>query len=434
MQKFRFKAPYLLISLVLFVFLAGWDFSTDGRTQSTTKNLDGQPYGTLGVPTSHVALESSGHSSVAALNIALYPYVPRLDQFKQVISRAWEQQSPGVPINYVDWDCYSQDPPNNLDVFVFDGIFLDYYVSKGFLSPLRPNEIENAGDFLPYALNDSKINNINYAIPQIGCGDILFYRQGDPELARANTLSAINRVIGQCSDDSLKSPQNKTLLVDLSGGTTDACLYLETVQDINGRYDPNPPLPSPANLNGKAIGNLHALVNMGCVAPTACSTGVPYQGAVWFGSGKGRATIGFTESLSAMGDARQTTDFKLMPLADRNDVHLFYVDLVGINASVTDPARRELTIKLANLIASSSVVTASFGPGQTANYPQYLMPVRKSVFEALEKNDRLYRQMYGLVKDNNPHMFRIGPASTTWLKTIKGSIRQRILSGLVDVQ
>lgn len=118
-----------------------------------------------------------------------------------------------------------------------------------------------------------------------------------------------------------------------------------------------------------------------------------------------------------------------MPLSDRNDINVFYVDIVGINASVTDPTRRVVALKLANLIASSGVLTASFGPTQAANYPQYLMLVRKSVFEALQTNDPLYQQMYTLMKNSNPRMFRIGPSSRTWLNSIKGAIRQQILSG-----
>lgn len=373
--------------------------------------------------------ETKNRSSVTALNIALYPYVPRLDQFKKVISAAWAQQSPGVTLNFVEWDCYSQDPPNNLDVFVFDGIFLDYFVSKGFLSPLQPNEIENPADFLPYALNDSKIGNINYAIPQIGCGNILFYRQGDTVLAQANTLSQINQALGQCTDDSIPPPQGNNLIVDLSGSTTDACLYLETIQDITGQYTPNPDLPPPNRLNAIAVSNLHTLLNTGCVLPSVYSSNVPYQGAVWFGQGKGRATIGFTESLSAMGESRQNVTFKLMPYADKNGVHLFYVDLVGINSSVSDRARRTLALKLANLIASTNVVVSSFGPTPTANYPQYLMPVRKSVFAALQTNDSLYQHMYSLVLNSSPRMFRIGPTSRTWLKNTKNPIRQQILSG-----
>lgn len=379
--------------------------------------------------TTQFVVQSVQLSGVRAINIALYPYVPRLDQFKQVISAAWAQQSPDVPLNYVDWDCYSQDPPNDLEVFVFDGIFLDYFVAAGFLSALQPSEIDNPADFLPYAINDSKINNINYAIPQIGCGNILFYRQSDAALAQANTLTQINQALGQCWNDSITPPPSINLLVDLSGGTTNACLYLETVQDLNG-YTPNPFLPQPNDLNQAAVANLHTLLNTGCVLPSVTSSDVPYQKAVWFGQGMGRATIGFTESLSAMGDGRQTVAFKLMPYADTNNVNLFYVDLAGINASVTDPARRKIALQLANLIASTNVLVSSFGPTPGANYPQYLMPVRKSVFEGLQA-DPLYQQMSTLVQASNPRMFRIGPASRTWLKTVKSPIRQQILSGFM---
>jgi thiamine pyridinylase len=371
------------------------------------------------------------HGPQTVLNVALYPYVPRLDQFKTVITAAWAQQMPGVTLNYVDWDCYSKDPPANLDVFVFDGIFLDHFVAKRYLSPLKPEEIENPGDFLPYALRDSKIGGVNYAIPQIGCGNILFYRRGDTALAAANTLSQINSALGQCSNDSIPPPDGSNLIVDLSGSTTDACLYLETFQDITGQYTPNPALPAPNKLSSVAVSSLHSLLATGCVLPSVTSSSVPYQGAVWFGEGKGRAVIGFTESLSAMGNSRQNVDFKLMPYSDTTGINLFYIDLVGINSSVTDPQRRAAALKLANLIASTNVVVSSFGPTQAANYPQYLMPVRNSVFEALQKNDRLYQQMYKLVSNSNPHMFRIGPDSRTWLKSTKSAIRQQLLSGFM---
>jgi thiamine pyridinylase len=165
MPKLKFTRCYVLIFVLLFALLA------------------------VSPALAHKRRLAKAHheAQITSLNLALYEYVPRLDQFKQVITAAWAQQAPGIQLNYVDWDCYSQDPPKNLDVFVFDGIFLDYFVASGFLSPLQPNEINNPADFLPYALNDSKIGNVNYAIPQIGCGSILFYRKGDTALQRATT-------------------------------------------------------------------------------------------------------------------------------------------------------------------------------------------------------------------------------------------------------
>ncbi len=367
-------------------------------------------------------------TSATTLNIALYPYVPRLDEFKQAVTEAWAKVQPDVNLNYVDWDCYSQDPPKDLDVFVFDGIFLDDFASKGYLAALTPGDIEDSNDFLHYAMDDSKVHNTYYGIPQLGCANLLFYRQGDTPLAQAGTLEQVYRVLGKCANPSIPPPQGNSLLVDLSGGTTDACLYLETVQEINHKYTPDPPLPSADKLDKQAVTNLQSLVYMGCKEQVEYSSANSYQRAAWFGAGLGRAAIGFTESMSAMGDARKTAGFRLMPLANKNDVHLFYIDLVGMNAAVTDPTRKSLALKLANLAASSNVLVASIGPTLGYDYPQYLMPVRKSVFTALGKDDPIYQRMYELVSTSHPHMFRIGPNSKQWLSANKRAIKQTILT------
>ena len=371
---------------------------------------------------------SPSRTTATTLNIALYPFVPRLDQFKQATSDAWAKVQPDVTLNYVDWDCYSQDPPKDLDVFVFDGIFLDYFASKGHLASLKPGDIEGLSDFLGYAVNDSKVNDVYYGIPQLGCGNLLFYRQGDKALARANSLGDVYSAIGKCSDPSIPPPKGENLLVDLSGGTTDSCLYLETVQDINNMYTPNPPLPPADKLDKQAVTNLQRLVSSGCKEQVSYSSANAYQRAAWFGAGLGRAAVGFTESISAMGNGRKTVAFKLMPLANKNDVHLFYIDLVGINASITDPERKSLALKLANLAASSNVLVASIGPTPKDDYPQYLMPVRQSIFLALGRDDPIYQRMYDIVSTSHPHMFRIGPNSRQWLNTNKSAIRQTILN------
>src|SRR5207248_1436827 len=138
----------------------------------------------------------------------------------------------------------------------------------------------------------------------------------------------------------------------------------------------------------------------------------------------GRATVGFTESMSAMGEARKGMAFKLLPLAEENDVHLFYSDLVGINASVTDPERKAASLKLANLMTSQDVLVNGIGVGSTKTYPapQFLMPVRWSVFSRLMKQDPLYVQMFALVAENNPRLFRLGPDARLWIKNTKAAI------------
>ena len=83
------------------------------------------------------------------LTVALYPYVPRVDQFQQAITDAWAAVQPGVPLTFVptdDWDGgYHDDPDPAWDVFVFDGMYLEYFRAEGFLEAMAPSEIDDRG-------------------------------------------------------------------------------------------------------------------------------------------------------------------------------------------------------------------------------------------------------------------------------------------------
>jgi hypothetical protein len=57
------------------------------------------------------------------------------------------------------------------------------------------------------------------------------------------------------------------------------------------------------------------------------------------------------------------------------------------------------------------------------------MPVRHSVFKALGKKLPLYNKMYQMVIESDPHLFRIGPTSKTWLEDLKGDIKKQVFNG-----
>ena len=160
------------------------------------------------------------------LTVALYPYVPRSDQFKTVLENSWSAVYPNITLKFVDWDCYSADPPDDLDVFVFDAIYFDAFLTSGYLSKLAPEEINNIDDFLDYAIDGCKAGDNYYAIPQLGCGSALFYKKNDTSLSEAKTLNEVVTALGECTYDGEVPPENVGLMVDLSGGTTCACLYL----------------------------------------------------------------------------------------------------------------------------------------------------------------------------------------------------------------
>ena len=68
------------------------------------------------------------------------------------------------------------------------------------------------------------------------------------------------------------------------------------------------------------------------------------------------------------------------------------------------------------------------GPTTGYNYPQYLMPVRHSVFRAWESTYPLYAEMHQLVNTSAPSLFRIAPSSKDWLASMKKKIRTQIFA------
>lgn len=58
------------------------------------------------------------------LNVALYGYVPDTERFEKAVQESWEKAEPNVTLNFVNWDCYEEEPTENVDVFVFDAIYL----------------------------------------------------------------------------------------------------------------------------------------------------------------------------------------------------------------------------------------------------------------------------------------------------------------------
>ncbi len=371
-------------------------------------------------------------SNQKTLTVALYPWVPRLEQFKQSIQTAWQQIEPEVTLQILssqEWDGgYHNEPPQNADVYVFDAIFLNYFRSHGWLLPLNSQEIEAADDFLPYAINgvkDHKAENTYYAIPQLGCTNILFYWNTDIALQKASKLDDIYHTIGQCSYTSQQPPDQQGLMVDLAGSTTNACLYIDALASITDKF----PVPEPWNqqeVDQNAIANLRKLLKMSSYYNATQDTSDPYIRANWFSNGKGRAVVGFTESMSAMNpDYLKKIDFKLMPLADDDRQALFYADVIGIHPQAVERGNRDLAVKLANLLASSDYMVKSISADESG-IPQYLMPTRHTVFTQLSQSYPTYQKMYDLINTANPILFTLDNDAKNWLNTMAKTIKQEI--------
>ena len=163
------------------------------------------------------------------LRVSLFPYVPDREHIRKTVQERWDGLNTGVCLDldkYKDWDCYSQPPPDDLDVFELDAINLDYFVKGNWVSPLKTSDVKDAEDILDFAWKGCLVDGRLYGVPRLACTFVLFYRGGDNEIANAKSLEELARLIGDTPDDLDKPEPNRGLLINLRSGTDCACLYL----------------------------------------------------------------------------------------------------------------------------------------------------------------------------------------------------------------
>lgn len=373
-------------------------------------------------------IATAPQAQAVTLTVALYPYVPRVDQFRDALIAEWAKVEPSVPLAFIpkdQWDGgYEKDPPATADLFVFDAMFLGTYITNLNLAPLQAAEIANLNDFLPYAKNGVQSGGSYYGIPLLGCTNVLFYFKSDTQLAAAKTLSQVSNVIGQCTYTSPIPPDRRGTMLDLAGTTTRATWYLASAYAASGVFPL--PLPDLHHLDAAALQRVQLVLKTASFWDGTTEEPA-YQQSRWFSQGYGRSVIGFSESLSVMSpEIRGTVAMKVMPISDNpNERPLFYADVIGVNRTT---ASRDLAVKLANVMASTPALVASIGRSPTASSPQYLLATRPSAFTELAKQDPIYNELYKLTQ-TNPQLFSLGDQAKPWIASTKVAMSTGILKG-----
>ena len=373
------------------------------------------------------AVSVRGQDGQTTLKIALYKDVPNREGIEETVRKRWNERFPYVKLQFVEWDGYKQDPADDLDVFEFDSIMLDYFVRNNFVSPLRLEEVEARDDFFGFAFRGCMIDGTCYAVPRLACTPMLLYRRGDDAIRDAKGLKELEQAIGDCGFEGPQPPKNRGLLIDLTGGTTCACFYLDAVADKEKVYSTMPYLPDGEHLDKVALDNLRLLTRMAGKKQATCEECWEKR-AAWFGDGFGRAFVGWTERLAKIPSAvHKDIQVRPLPLGDSDAANLLFVDTLAVN-SLLEGRRRELALEFVNLAASTGVVldTILVKDKETGN-PQYLLPVRKSVLSdpVLNRAAPLYSEI-GVALTNNPRTFRIGANVRQWLTATKSKIKETI--------
>lgn len=349
----------------------------------------------------------SSASAELTLSVALYPYVPDMNSFQNAIQSVWKQRHNDVNLNFTSWDCYSDDPPKNLDVFVFDSMFLYDFIDS--LMPLSKDEIENYNDLLPYSIEACTLNGIIYAVPQLLCTNLLYTRKGETQFNNMYDLYHAINVTDLTSRDS----RDKGIFINSITGKTSLlcwyllCWYLETLIDMNGEYmDIFPPLTENLDLTeNKAFKTLQMLRNI-AYEKTVNSENL-------FKNGIGSAFIGYSEAMYNLGT---DFEFNLFSLSSGDNIPVFYADIAGVNSNISKE-KRLLAIELLNVITSKEVLIKAVAS-------QYLLVARNSVYDFLAKSDPVYQKLKNIVTISNSHIFTIRPSARTFLKNAKPIIEK----------
>ena len=368
------------------------------------------------------------------LTVALYPYVPRLEQFKQVIESTWKEVHPESTITWAeDWDAgYYQDPDPGFDVYVYDACFLDYFRGQNWLYPIPQDRVTDIPDFFQFLLDEVLREGYFDSVPQLLCTNILYHEADDTELSRARTLSEVTAALGTCTFYGQR-PQGRTgAMADFSESQVIAFNYVQSEQERTATF----PIRYPWNreeVNQESLSCLKKVISGSSLENALYVSDEHYVRGKWFDQGNGRACVGFTESLVQMSPAvADTLDLKRMPWADNPDgirTPLFYADLIAVHPATLERGTTALAMELVRIMSSPRVLTDCIGP-YNGQKPQYLMPARISVFEALAEEWPLYAMIEQMVRSVDPILMNLGPDIREWLRSMSDVLEEMTFSDL----
>ncbi|MBR4347103.1 MAG: hypothetical protein IKP75_09280 [Oscillospiraceae bacterium] len=332
----------------------------------------------IGVSLLVLFLTSCGKGRADTLTYAVYPYLPDTAYYQELIEQRWAEAEPDIGLVRAEWDCYTQELPEDVDVLMYDAVMLDTLIEKGAVRPIEPGGIADKDDIYTFALDGLTVDGKLYGIPVFMCGNFLIYDTDCTGIADAGHLTDIegSDVLVINSD----VPHNRTQYA------------LEVLAD-----DLGDPYPKAEAYEDELMTTIDRL------AVDAHKSDEDAQVAAAYDSGEGMGYIGFSESMRLLDERSAHTDIKSVSFGDRDDIPRLYVDAVAINSSVKDGERYEKCVELMNIIADADVLTEL---SVQNSKPQYLLLARKSPYTVLADRFPLYSRLKELASNENNKLIR----------------------------
>ena len=314
----------------------------------------------------------------------------------------WKEKHPEVELNFENWDCYSGEVPEGLDVFVFDTISLDSFAERGFLLALSEKDIQDYNDLIPSFVEGCRVNGTLCVIPQFLCTDLLYTRKKDADLKNVQNIDDLYSVLGDSG-----------LLLEKHSFTSKIGLYLQALIDEKQSYmDQYPPIKE-GELSPIATDSLEKMRKMHLTDSEGdLEDESRFYYARKFAEGMGRAYIGYSEAMNEMGESASDMDFRLFSMTGDENIPVFYVDAAAINAKISDK-KRALALDLLNIITGTDALTRAIANDSD---PQYLLAARYSIYDALKSDYPIYKDLKNVASVPDAFVFRIKPDGNDYLE------------------
>lgn len=404
----RLAAIVLTVCLMLTGCAAPENTAAAETTAETTTAAETQAAETTAATEAVAAMAETEDDGKLSLSVAIYPYIPDIDLFADVLTRQWAQLEPDVKLNFVEWDCYATPEPTQIDVVMYDALFTSFLAEKGHIQPIAAEDLLESEGILDFAVEGAYHDGQLYGVPYLVCSDFLVYRTEDTEMAAVQNMKQLHDLM------MARKQQNPDDGLAIKYDSHYPYYYLDALIDFSGNYTVYEEAPDTTTPDPQVYARL-------CEIRECLPANVSLEDLMkdsrrcrLFSSGACSAYYGYSEDMSRMDEVQDEISVRTLSFSETENIQLFYADIASMGAHVQDPEKQELCLRLMNLIGSEEFQQElCFGTEDV----QYMLPARKAAYVQAQEQYPLYGQLYTLVTDENNRIIRFGTEVHDYLAT-----------------
>ena len=302
------------------------------------------------------------------LTVYCYRQISDAEVFCELLKTRFRNSGHTRGIEFRFWDCYKEPPGRDGDIYIYDGMALSWLAANGYIRRL-PDIIDTSGVF-EWVLNGSKVKKQIYGIPFTLCANVLISRKNEAAplngIPEGRIAAPMRSMLGEYYVFAyFNSPERGT------GGLA----YLKRLKALIGGND-----------------------------AFQRSRFAEYDGIERFISGECRYLLGFSEDLRFLPPDEYAVTAANLSDGANIELPLYFVNYISVGAR---PSGERLLdcLDLAEIVSDGAFFTDYCTAGGQL---RYLLPANKTLYAGLCARDEVYRQLLGIVSDENNCVLRYG--------------------------